>query len=483
MAKEKSLEPGTEFERGSIEETAYINKLNADIADLNDKYSTYVASKADLFDNTTSSMARMQKMRHMMMFGFCAMPLARGINRDAVIQAISMYVGMRLVDKDFQKDISKGVVDTLGPYVESKAEKAGPDSIWGKWSEKIKVAKNEGREPLDPDTAAVTQIGFIKQAYEDMRKPGADVNKISKEYENAVNTLYSVAEKDGVSKEAVNNSLKFMVGKLIETNPDNMKYFNETCYDGVFMDSYKEENVTTVDNDGKIIEKTQFVWDGSFKNKDGTEFKGTFSPRSPYTQDMYRDVLRDFCRNSMKKAVDEFPSEKQNDAISAIKSQIYESQEHDMENIDVKLGMHMIDNREAAAMKRKVKNLDDFDMGMGDMSDESHKAVTEAMNDSFRKLTASDKWVGLQDKILESIMSEDGMYYDDIQHVQMYSLLEGYADARRDYAYKLIDDSAESVRSEEKSRTAVHTDFKGRGHEFDDKFKAEDLQDDSPSYE
>lgn len=476
--KKLKEKPVNDMEYGSTDEQAYLNKLESDIMDINADYVNYAAEHSDILDNQTSQLSYMQKVRHLMMFSSCITPMAHGITGDSLIQSIGMYAGMRLFDKDFAKNVNKGVAEILSPYVQKKAEEKGEGSKWSKWADKLESAKNDGRTPLDPETAALTQMGFAKRAYEDMRKPGANVDEISGQYEEAVKSLYKVAAHDGVSGDDINQSFKFMVGKMIEHDPETMKYFNETSYSGVTMDDYKPETVVIIGDDGKPAEQTKFTWDGNFRNPDGSDFTGTFTPRRPYSAESYETVCSNFVSENITKATEACSTDAAKAAEDSVVYQIHDSQKTDCEDIDRKLKAGVINNREAGQMKNKVANLDGFSMGVGDLSEPAQKNISKSMTESFSSYMQTAEWESVRDNIFDTMMADDGLSPDEIKGIQSEAIKNGYNDAFVNYSHSVIDKAVNSVKAENQQRTNVNQNFKGRGHEFDDRFSAEDLESD-----
>lgn len=474
----KELKEKPKIEVGSAEEEAYLNRLDADIANINDDYMNYTAEHADILDNEASQMSYMQKVRHMMMFSACASPLAHGVNPSSLVQSIGMYAGMRLVDKDFSNNVERGVADMLSPFVQKKAEEKGENSIWAKWADKLKKAGNDGRDPLDPETAALTQMGFVKKAYNDMRQPGADIDAISKSYEESVKGLYKVAAHDGVSGDDIRTQFNFMAGKMIERDPSAMKYFNETAYNGVSMADYKERTVAMMGDNGQAYEATTYEWSGEFTNKDGSEFTGTFTPRTPYTADSYSDIMREFCSDNLKAAVEKCPTDDLQTAVDSVTHEVKSSQNAEYDSINEKVNSGVINKSEASTMRRKVANLEDADIGVSDLSDVSKERITTAMASSLREYIKTDDWTKAKDNIYDTMMADDGMTQSDVMSIQTKAKQGSLAEAFVHTAHQVIDKSVDGIRAENAKRTAVNGSYKGRGHEFDDIFSEADLGDD-----
>lgn len=303
----KKLRPQT-IERGSEEEAQMLAKLEADIAKADNDYVSFVKENDKYLNPANTQMQEMMRMRHMQMFSACFRPLQRGVNPTSIVQCLGMYAGMRLLDKDFKKDVQKSVATMLEPVVTQRAEtlmaQGDPASVrWKGYADRLKAVANGGRPPLDADSVAITHLAFIQKANNDMRQPNADINKIMTDYQAGLDTLYARAAQDGISKDDAEVLLKFKIGKAMERNPDLGLCFNETAYQGIRQGDYQEETTFVTDTSGQTKEVNTMAWHGEFVNADGSEFEGTFSPRIPMAEDAYRSmagsIMTEHCVNGL----------------------------------------------------------------------------------------------------------------------------------------------------------------------------------------
>lgn len=459
-----------EMEYGSPEEEAWLNRLDNDISNINADYVLYVQEHSDVLDNKSSQLAHMQKARHIMMFNACGAPLAHGISCDALIQAIGMYAGMSLVDKDFKKDVNQSVANLMSPYVDRKANEKG--GKWSVWAVKCENARNGGRTPLDPETAALTQFAFAKKAYSDMRQPGANITEISNQYNSAVGSLYKTAAADGVSGKDINNSLKFMVGKMMEKDPSVMKYFNETSYGGVTMDDYKAETISVMDDNGKPTEQTRYTWKGNFKNRDGSDFEGTFTPRVPQNAEFHGTACSNFAKDTFSKAFETYPSEDRGKAVDCVIYQIHGIQKQSGIDIGKKVSRGEINDKTANQMRNNVENLNGFSMNEKQVSSTAMTNAVKAMVESFTNFKNTDEWSKVQDNSFAEMMKDDGMSDSEIETVQANASRQGYKGAKSEFVNGIINQAVVSVKDEAKQRAEEKAAQKasGRGHEFDNMF-------------
>lgn len=314
---DKKLREKHEIPVGSPEEEAWLNGIHDAVAVLDADYVR--AAEKRSYGELNGNMEMMQRARHIQMFGICAGPLANGINSESIVQSLGLYIGCALFDRNFTKDVKRGVASMLLPSVDKKidrlrekADRTGKASDlakaqkWEKRREKCIVAANGGRMPLTPDAVALQEIAYCSKAYADMRVPGADVSEVTRQYDAAVKALHEKALKDGVDMEDVNRSMRFMCGKMAERDPATAQFFNETAYGGVKQGEYKPVYTTVIGPDGQPQTKEKFVWSGEFVAEDGTPHEGGFTPRVPLTKETYEEQLDRLWTGVHSKAMDSF---------------------------------------------------------------------------------------------------------------------------------------------------------------------------------
>lgn len=292
--KKKELKKPNYVIKGSKDEAAYLKQLENDILKADDDFIAYCETKglAELqkqdfvqhkFDSDSPmNMMNMWYQRQMMIA--CVEPLSKGVNKDSIIESIGMYAGMCLVSPSFRKECHATVANVLYPAVEKKAENAGPNSIWAKQRDKVLQAANYGYMPLTPKSAALMQIGFARGCYNKMREPGANPNEVYSQYEQAMDLLRTRAENDGISGADIDRNMRTIVGQMLEKDPKNAMYFNQTAYGGIERAPYE----TVYDNNGEAGK----VWRGQFLDKNGNSYQGGFSPRMPQDKSWHEENIK-----------------------------------------------------------------------------------------------------------------------------------------------------------------------------------------------
>lgn len=212
----------------------------------------------------------------------CAKPLIyNGNNPNRVGQAMGMFVAGYLLNPDFKKAVDEKVVSALEPYVKKKAEGAAPGSRWDVWSKKIAAANNDGRLPLTAKSAAMMKLGLTKKAYREMRESD-NPDEVRKKYDESVDTLFRLAEADGVKAEDIRRNVRNIVGQMIRADPSAAQYFERTGYEQV---QKAPGQVKTVNG------QTMRIWNGEYTNQDGSMYDGSFGPRSIMSVEERASVL------------------------------------------------------------------------------------------------------------------------------------------------------------------------------------------------
>ena len=228
----------------------------------------------------------------------CMEPLARGVDSNSIAESIGMSIGLRLASKEYREykkaeaaqkrydrkqnsssvELRKGLAELSDKAVDFLNENqnkftsqivkgAGKFASWLRDEKHLKEA-NGGIIPITRESAAVTYIGLTRRAYQDMREPGADVDKIYRQYDQARECLYEQAKYYNISRDSLNQEVQKKVTKMAEKYPD-MSMFAE------------------IGNDQIEIKN------GNFVKKDGMQFSESFNPRRPDTKEDYTNKLAD----------------------------------------------------------------------------------------------------------------------------------------------------------------------------------------------
>ena len=221
----------------------------------------------------------------------CLAPLRKGIKPASILKTVGLWMGCCMFSKTFREELNYTVREAMYPAVVKKAEKAGPDSIWAVRKKQMEADKNGGYMPLTPDSAAILKLAFCKQAYEKMREPGTDVEAVMRQYDEAEAALYRHAEKDGISPQMLDRSMRTIAGNMIAQDPSVAMMFAETAYGVVARgaNTVHEQHIKEITG---VKIKTYERWEGRYETDDGEEFTGAFRPRVPEPVNTIRQMRR-----------------------------------------------------------------------------------------------------------------------------------------------------------------------------------------------
>lgn len=280
---------------GSPEEARELAKFQKVIDNVNVDFVDYVKNAAKLQQSRNKmdeQSSALNQYFYRQMSLACAAPLMNGVSQDTILESMSMRLGMMLASPEFRLNSHINRTSRQMEKVSRKmADGKGDDKrLQDEYNHLYK--QKYGRYPFSPESAALQEVGFTMRAYEQMRKPGANVQDVLHNYNNAVNALHMQASQDGISAADINHNVRVIVGRMIEKDPSKAVYFNETVFGDVGRDDYHPELVSEVVN-GQRVDKTVLRWDGEFTDSDGNPYRGGFTPRQPTSARGHRDAYSD----------------------------------------------------------------------------------------------------------------------------------------------------------------------------------------------
>lgn len=272
---------------GSADEKQYLDELSQKIMDVNEEFVDFVARQksSDALSKQRASLLNNQYNQRLFMM--LTTPLRQGLNKRSLLMTIGIGAGAMLMSPDFRKSCSASVQNMMYPYIEKLAQNAKPGSFWARQKNRMELAANGGRLPLTTESAAIMHLGLTKNAFNKMRQPGANVDKINEDYQKAMSSLNEMVGADGLDMSEVQRSVRTMAGQLMERDPKLAMCFAETSVYGI------KRGPGQVKDDG-------VVWRGEFVDGKNREFNGTFAPRVPMDAAKWEKTLEEFYYDETK---------------------------------------------------------------------------------------------------------------------------------------------------------------------------------------
>lgn len=285
----KELKQKVYTEVMSIEDRREMERLSRELQDIDVESVNYIQNQ--VMPPSQSDFDRMNKFFHAQMFDACLQPLERGLSPSSIMQSFLMYKTMTLLNKDFRNTVHSTVSKMMLPVVEKRASMPNaPESVRKRRDAVLREANN-GRLPLDEHTTALIRVGICRNAYNMSREPGADIDEVMQQYNQAIENLEKCAEQDGVDMDASNQDMRTIVGRFMETDSQYADIYQETSFMNVEKCGYHEEIAYVIGDDGSPESQKSMVWRGEFASPDGMSYEGPFTPRFPQTMESYQSYI------------------------------------------------------------------------------------------------------------------------------------------------------------------------------------------------
>lgn len=281
----------------------------------------------------------------MMMQG-CLRPLSRGVNPTSIIQTVGTMAALTMLSPDFRNQVGEfvqplrnsiqqkieGRVKAVGAGAQSAAAERNrlldarvdelkeqlaenPDLTedeafmgryakalskqeskrssrddhlsrkWRKRLEKIEHRERGSRVPYTEESAAMTEIGLMENAFWKMRDPSTDTGQIHDSYRAMRKRLHLQMEADGLDMNQVRQCEKMIIGQRMEHEPEIRLMYNGLAQGRFMKAPPHEEKLAGSD-------KVRSVWRGEFVDVDGTPLKGgMFTLRRPMNAEEHQVQL------------------------------------------------------------------------------------------------------------------------------------------------------------------------------------------------
>lgn len=280
-----------------------------------------------------------------MMMQSCLKPLTRGVNPNSIIQAAGMMMAMRMLSPDFKNEMESylqpfkdkihermdartrtaraGAENSAEQYnrvidlgTESKlnrnpdladdqdflARREGKkhdrtDYLSKKWQrrmEKMEHRDRGSRETFTPDSAAMTEVALMENAFWKMRDPEQDSKQIHASYKAMRKRLRGQMDEDGLDRAEVVKRARMIIGERMESEPELRLMFNGVSHGRIVKSPPHEERMAGTD-------RVREVWTGEFDDHLGRRIPadGMFTLRQPMKADEHQVQLAETMKAAM----------------------------------------------------------------------------------------------------------------------------------------------------------------------------------------
>ncbi|MFE6939674.1 hypothetical protein [Streptomyces chartreusis] len=330
-----------EDETEGLDQREQLLKLRAETRLAGEKYMASLRDSKLLVpgfndEERTQELGVMHHVYMQMMMQSCLKPLSRGVNANSVVQAVGMVMAMRMLAPDFKREMDNYLqplkdkiqerIDTRTRGMVASAEsgiahrqrifKNVPsdarrerligstdprDHLTKKWRKRFDAMQHRERghrEMFTPDSAAMTEVALMENAFWKMREPGADAGLIRDSYRAMRKRLHEQMNADGVERQEVVQRARMIVGERMEYEPELRTMFNGVAHGRIVKAPAHEERFAGSD-------RVRTVWSGEFDDHLGQRLPedGMFTLRRPMDADAHQVQLAETMKTSMLDAL------------------------------------------------------------------------------------------------------------------------------------------------------------------------------------
>ncbi|MFD7537471.1 MULTISPECIES: hypothetical protein [unclassified Streptomyces] len=326
-----------EDESEGLDQRDQLLKLRAETRLAGEKYMTSLRDSKLLVpgfndEERTQELGVMHHVYMQMMMQACLKPLSRGVNVNAIVQAVGMVMAMRMLAPDFKKEMDSHLqpfkdkiqerIDTRNRGMVTSAEsgiadrqrifKDVPndarrerligstdprDRLPKKWRERfdaMQYRERGHREMFTSDSAAMTEVALMENAFWKMREPGADASLIRDSYRAMRKRLHEQMKDDGLERQEVVQRARIIIGERMEYEPELRTMFNGVAHGRIVRAPAHEERIAGSDT-------VRTVWSGEFDDQLGQRLPedAMFTLRRPMDGDAHQAQLAETMKTSM----------------------------------------------------------------------------------------------------------------------------------------------------------------------------------------
>lgn len=168
---------------------------------------------------------------------------------------------------------------------------------WQRRMEEMEHRERGHREMFTPESAAMTEVALMENAFWKMRE-GGDVDEIDKSYRAMRSRLRGQMDDDGLNREEVVKRARMIIGERMEAEPELRLMLNGVAHGRIRKAAPHMEQMAGSD-------RVREVWTGEFEDNLGQQIKndGMFTLRRPMNSAEHQVQMGTTMKDSMLRAL------------------------------------------------------------------------------------------------------------------------------------------------------------------------------------
>lgn len=221
--------------RGSREEQAAMFAYGDAVKREQASFVDYADSQLNLTDGYTAQADRLNSLKKMytgVMLMLCMTPLTKGVHPNTVLKAAGLYLSCMAFSDVFQEEAGKTLKETFLPCVEERVQRDArigfteEESDWLQQKKRVEEANACERVVWTPDSAAMMQLAYWKQMYEQSQAEKDRLLELQDTYETKTAALAFDAGQDGVTKARLEQQTLQIAGMLEQKDAESYACFH-----------------------------------------------------------------------------------------------------------------------------------------------------------------------------------------------------------------------------------------------------------------
>lgn len=190
----------------------------------------YASSQVDLskpYPGQVETLDRMKKAYTSVLLLLCFTPLTKGVRPNTVLKAAGLYLSCMMFSDVFAEEAGHTLKETFLPCVKERVHRdemigfSDDESDWIAQRKRVEESDAAQRIVWTPDSAAIAQLAYWKQMYEQAESDGDRLAELQELYDAKSEALYFDAGQDGVSRGSIELQALRIAGMLEQKDAES----------------------------------------------------------------------------------------------------------------------------------------------------------------------------------------------------------------------------------------------------------------------